>query len=77
MTNVGQMTWQCIRSGFAKVRQLAQDNHEFSVTFSCGVAAFPEYGDANILNEAADKALYQAKLSGGNQLAEASRSGCS
>jgi len=58
-----------IRSGFAKVRQLAQDDHEFSVTFSCGVAAFPEYGDANILNEAADKALYQAKRSGRNQLA--------
>lgn len=58
-----------IRSGFAKVRQLAQDNHEFSVTFSCGVAAFPEYSDANSLNEAADKALYQAKHSGRNQLA--------
>jgi len=58
-----------IRSGFAKVRQLAQDDHEFSVTFSCGVAAFPEYGDANSLNEAADKALYQAKRSGRNQLA--------
>lgn len=58
-----------IRCGFAKVRQLAQDNHEFSVTFSCGVAAFPEYGDANSLNEAADKALYQAKRSGRNQLA--------
>ncbi|MBC6480080.1 MAG: diguanylate cyclase [Hormoscilla sp. GM7CHS1pb] len=28
-----------IREGFAKVRQLAQDNHEFSVTFSCGVSA--------------------------------------
>ncbi|MBC6480081.1 MAG: hypothetical protein GDA56_22175 [Hormoscilla sp. GM7CHS1pb] len=39
-------------------------------------AAFPEYGDANSLNEAADKALYQAKRSGRNQLASAPRSGC-
>lgn len=56
-----------IREGFAKVRQQAEE-HEFSVTFSCGIADFPQYGDPNSLNEAADKAMYSAKRSGRNQV---------
>lgn len=57
-----------LRVGFAKVRQQANE-HEFSVTFSCGVAAFPDYKDPNSLNEAADQMLYHAKRNGRNQVA--------
>lgn len=36
----------------------------FQVTFSCGLAQYPQFGTATMLTEAADKALYQAKRSG-------------
>jgi len=36
----------------------------FHVTFSCGLAQYPQFGTATMLTEAADKALYQAKRSG-------------
>jgi diguanylate cyclase (GGDEF)-like protein len=56
-----------IREGFAKVRQQSE-GAEFSVTFSCGVAVFPSVVDATQLNEAADKALYEAKRHGRNKV---------
>lgn len=56
-----------IRAGFAQVRQQAE-GAEFSVTFSCGIAVFPNISDSTQLNEAADKALYQAKRQGRNQV---------
>ncbi|MHB0985927.1 MAG: GGDEF domain-containing protein [Sulfuricella sp.] len=44
------------------------EGNEFTVTFSCGIAEFPGFGDAIKLNEAADKALYEAKHGGRNRL---------
>ncbi|MDD5329700.1 MAG: diguanylate cyclase [Sulfuricella sp.] len=56
-----------IRDDFSRLRYLAESG-EFSVTLSCGVAAFPLYADAGKLNDAADKALYEAKRAGRNRL---------
>lgn len=56
-----------LRNGFSQVRQQT-DGAEFSVTFSCGIAACPPYTESSQLNEAADRALYEAKRKGRNQI---------
>ncbi|GIV98141.1 MAG: hypothetical protein KatS3mg057_2798 [Herpetosiphonaceae bacterium] len=53
--------------GFARIRH-PSERGDFSVTFSCGIATFPEYQDAISLNDAADKALYEAKRRGRDQV---------
>jgi len=56
-----------LRQSFAQVRQRAE-GEEFTVTFSCGIAAFPTYTSIAALCNAADQALYQAKRNGRNQV---------
>ncbi len=59
-----------IRGGFSEIRHEA-GGREFSVTVSCGIAAFPCFGDSKLLCNAADEALYEAKRSGRNRLVAA------
>ncbi|MFZ9739437.1 MAG: diguanylate cyclase, partial [Prochlorotrichaceae cyanobacterium] len=51
---------ESIRQDFSHVAQQL-GGAEITVTFSCGIASFPDYIDANHINDAADQALYQAK----------------
>ena len=54
-----------IRRSFASIRQDAAGS-SFSVTFSAGVASFPEHDSPEALTMAADEALYSAKGAGRN-----------
>ncbi len=56
-----------IREDFAKIQHNCK-GQKFEVTFSCGVAAFPLFGDSVQLTEAADGALYVAKRGGRNRV---------
>jgi diguanylate cyclase (GGDEF)-like protein len=54
-----------VREDFAAMPQESGDG-KFSVTFSCGIASYPEFDGPGPINEAADRALYQAKAKGRN-----------
>jgi len=56
-----------LREAFSEVVH-SGDWGEVLVTFSCGLAFFPDYSDAGSLGAAADMALYEAKRSGRNQV---------
>jgi len=59
-----------IRESFSRIRYQGRGK-DFFVTFSCGVADFPRFSTAELLMEAADKALYEAKHQGRNQVVPA------
>lgn len=56
-----------IREDFSKVVHEAGER-SFSVTFSCGIASFPEYDGPGPISETADRALYLAKERGRNRV---------
>lgn len=56
-----------IRKDLAQIRQHGEKT-EFSVTFSCGVASYPDFAVPEAINNAADKALYRAKHDGRNRV---------
>ena len=55
-----------VRKNFALVKHKSDDD-EFFITFSCGIASFSECETPSELNDAADKAMYEAKTSGRNK----------
>ncbi len=56
-----------IRENFSKVTHNAF-GREFNVTFSCGIAGFPDVTVAKTISDGADKALYIAKKDGKNKV---------
>jgi diguanylate cyclase (GGDEF)-like protein len=56
-----------LRSRFANLHHRAGE-HEFSVTFSAGIASYPDCQTLSALSAAADRALYLAKGKGRNQV---------
>jgi diguanylate cyclase (GGDEF)-like protein len=57
-----------IRIHFSEVEHFASQNSKLQVTFSCGIATYPEITDPKLLKDAADQALYAAKAMGRNHV---------
>jgi len=60
-----------IREHFSEVQHFAPRVGPFSVTFSCGIATYPEFPNAALVTDAADQALYIAKNAGRNKVVRA------
>ena len=56
-----------LREDFGRTPQYCEDT-PFYVTFSCGIAAYPNFEKAVTISEAADRALYRAKEEGRNRV---------
>lgn len=61
-----------IRRAFSQIRHHSEKGDFFSA-FSSGVVTYPDFDTAAGMNDAADRALYAAKRSGGNCVATLSR----
>lgn len=61
-----------LRIHFSEMEFFPTPEKRLSVTFSVGLATFPEFQTAKQLSDAADAALYQAKAAGRNQIIIAS-----
>ncbi len=61
-----------IRRAFSQLRHHSEKG-DFFTAFSSGVVTYPDFDTAAAMNDAADKALYAAKRSGGNCVATLSR----
>ena len=58
-----------VREAFASMSHVSEaDGERFSCTFSAGIASFPRYQEDQLLQSYADKALYDAKHAGRNQV---------
>lgn len=57
-----------LRDAFSRVRQYADDQREFSITFSCGIAEYQPGDSADGIHALADQAMYQAKEAGRNRV---------
>lgn len=74
MPNTDAATACAVMNGLREASNAAEhqaDGGTFKVTFSCGVATYPQFRTALDVTQAADEALYKAKHSGRNQVAAA------
>lgn len=66
-----QQAWRImdeIRGHFSEVEHFATRSGSLHVTFSCGIATYPQFTDPKLLSDAADQALYAAKAAGRNRV---------
>jgi len=56
-----------IRNSFNRI-EFPGKAKDLKLSFSAGIASYPQFSAANLLNEAADQALYQAKNNGRNRI---------
>ena len=68
-TNIedARIVMEGLRDNFSQILQRSGDT-QFKVTFSCGIAQFPDFSSAEELTAAADEVLYRAKDSGRNRV---------
>ena len=64
---IAEKLCEALRIDFEKIRHFSKNN-PFQVTFSCGIASYPNYNEAQLLSDKADKALYISKSKGRNQV---------
>ncbi len=57
-----------LQNSFSRVLHYADDQREFTLTFSCGIAEYRAGDNANYIYKQADQALYQAKQTGRNRV---------
>jgi len=57
-----------VTASFAQLSHVTGDER-FTATLSCGLSAYPDYPTTELLTEAADQALYQAKCEGKGRVA--------
>ena len=57
-----------VTASFVQLSHVSGDQR-FTATLSCGLSAYPDYPTAELLTEAADQALYQAKCQGKGRVA--------
>lgn len=55
------------RDVFSQVFHQAHEQ-KFQITFSCGIACYPDYLTATLLTDVADAALYDSKNAGRNRV---------
>ena len=65
---VGERLRKAVESASISINQETEDQKQISVTISMGIAEFDRVESGEILFERADKALYEAKTNGRNQV---------